>query len=110
MRLRAQDRQASREELDLGDSRRRDRGSDPSRSSRRRILLRGSGLRVPTDLADLRNLEFAAARERKAREELHEEIRAAHKAGASLRQIAAIAGRSHESVRRLISQDQASGS
>jgi len=45
-----------------------------------------------------------------AQEWMEKHIRYAHKCGISLRAIAEAAGMSHESVRRLIRTDQASGS
>lgn len=61
---------------------------------------------------DLEKLQQAANMERaahrhytEAMQELNREVREAHKQGASLRKIAAIAHLSHESVRRVVSAE-----
>ena len=55
-----------------------------------------------TDSPELRKVRAAADKAAAARTHLHATVRDAHKAGASLREIAEAAGLSHETVRKLV--------
>lgn len=72
--------------------------------------LRNVWTEVQEQVSELRKVERAAAKAAVARSALQTAVREAHENGQPLRKIAEAAGVSHEQVRRLISQDQASGS